>query len=197
MARRPRSPEVGTRVPESKSKGKWRRGLGNRTPGVLDAAAVAVRKQRRMDAFNLRVSGVSTNEIGRRLGISGQQASRDIDRAIKELGHEGAEKKRAVYTAKLERALLDETMAVQALKSMATAEPPDLDASRTMAAHNRTIGRLIAELAHINDIYAPEKVEHTGKGGGPLAISLDDLLGTMRQNEAGVDAERGDGHTTH
>ena len=192
MARRPRSPEVGTRVPESKSKGKWRRGLGNRTPGVLDAAAVAVRKQRRMDAFNLRVSGVSTNEIGRRLGISGQQASRDIDRAIKELGHEGAEKKRAVYTAKLERAVLDETMAVQALKAMATAEPPDLDASRTMAAHNRTIGRLIAELAHLNDAYPAEKVEHrhAGADGGPVKVTLtelEDALLAARTNATSAD----------
>ena len=76
---------------------------------------MAAREQRRVDAFNLRVSGVGNNEIARRLGISTKQVARDIDRVIARLGHEGAEKKRAVYTAKLERALLDETMAVQAL----------------------------------------------------------------------------------
>ena len=155
---------------------------------------MAAREQRRVDAFNLRVSGVGNNEIARRLGISTKQVARDIDRVIARLGHEGAEKKRAVYTAKLERALLDETMAVQALKALATADPPDLDASRTMAAHNRTIGRLIAELAHLNDVYAPDKVEHTGLGGGPIEVTLDSVLAAIRAGEENLIAVRGE-HT--
>lgn len=64
---------------------------------------------RRVKALSLRQAGASFRDIGNQLGVSRQQAYRDVDLALTELAHhqrQKAEKLRALELARLDRLLL-------------------------------------------------------------------------------------------
>lgn len=144
------------------------------------------------------VAGASYRQVGRELGISFRQVHRDMQRAIAELGTTTNAQKQALYTSRLEAVLLETNNAIRALRDLAQASPPDIAASRALALHTRTLNQTIARLESLN-VARVDKVmhEHMGAGGGPIKLTLTDVLETMRENESGVDAERPDDAVTH
>jgi DNA-binding CsgD family transcriptional regulator len=185
---------------------KLRRGPGNRRPNTADLAARAERKQRRNRVFNLIVSGASRRDVARELGISPKQVGRDLERALSEIGTATNAQNKALYTSRLEAVLIETHNAIRPLRTLANPgvdedgkpKAPDIAASRALALHTRTLNQTIARLESLN-IARVDKVlhEHGGIGGGPIKLTLNDVLETMSENETGVDAERPDAAHTH
>lgn len=181
-----------------------RRGTGNRPPNTADHEALIARRRRRQQAWDLKVLGSSYSQIGQALGISMKQAYRDVMRFSSELGRHRAEAQRNIGVARIDAALLDLNNAVAALRphtgprrNPATGElmvgedgrplMPDIEASRTLAIHYRTIARLEGERNMLLGLRVTKhQHEHTGEGGGPIRMTLDDLdeaLSVGRANE--------------
>ncbi len=139
--------------------------------------------------------------IARELGISRTQAHDDVARYARELGKESATERRTILTRQLEGALMDENVALAVLRKQARedaerGERPDVEISRAIAAHNRTVRAIVSELAALHGCRKPgvSRVEHTGEAGGPILVaSLDDVdaaLAVAAENAAGVEAAR-------
>ena len=161
-----------------------------------DSQAEITRKQRRSKAFDLHCFGANWTRIGEELGISQKQARLDVERYASEIGKESNEQRRKVYSRMLMDDILTENQAIAALRPYALAREvntvPDFEASRTLAQHMRTKQKLVAELCLINGVRMPvvTKVEHTGAAGGPIEMSIDDILKSVtvgRENEDAVD----------
>ena len=193
MARIPRDepPIKGTPKP------KWRRGTGNRRTMAADSQAEITRKQRRTKAFDLHCFGANWTRIGEELGISPKQARLDVERYASEIGKESNEQRRKVYSRMLMDDILTLNQAIAALRPLALArspgDVPDVEASRTMAAHLRTKQKSIAELCLINGVRLPvvQKVEHTGE----LEVkhsNAEDVLGKLARITAARGAGSGD-----
>ena len=131
-----------------------------------DHLALITRKQRRLRAFDLKVFGASYARIGREIGISPKQARLDVERHCRELGVESSEEKRRIYTHRLEEAVVMENQAIAVLRPLALGQngvPVNITASTALAGHIRTLMRLVGELATLNGVRIPIKVEHTGE----------------------------------
>jgi DNA-binding CsgD family transcriptional regulator len=181
------------RRPKVTQRKKLRRGPGNRPPNAADVAARIARKQRRNKVFGLVISGASYRQVASQIGISLKQVHTDMQRAISEIGTTSNAQKQALYTTRLEAVLLETNAAIRALRDLAQSSPPDINASRALALHTRTLNHTIAKMADIN-IAKVDRVlhEHGGVGGGPIVLSLDDILTavtTAGENEAAVRAE--------
>jgi len=149
------------------AKPKWRRGVGNRQVRNGDVAAALTRKQRRLQAFDLKIFGASYARIAKELGISPKQARFDVERHCRELGVESSEEKRRIYTHRLEEAVVIENQAIASLRPLALGRGDakvDIAASTAMAGHVRTLMRIVRELATINGVMLPVKVEHKHEG---------------------------------
>ena len=206
MARRERTPDRNPGSGQAASDGntgterpKKRRGLGNRKNTAADDAADAARRTLRSRVFDLRCLGVTYERIAAELGISVSSAHDYYRVACSEYGKESSEQHKAKANARFDGQLVTLRNAEAALRAKASGRrredgsweaEPDLDASSVLTSNLRAQAYIVKEQARMNGSYAPDKVEHTGAGGGPIAVALDDVLGAMRENEAGVDAER-------
>lgn len=146
-----------------------------------DAARVANRQKL---AWQLRIQGKGLKEIGEALKVSTSQAARDIESVFKET----VDASRA-YCERYKQEAVDRHEAVLN-KLWPLLDMPD-DAIRAAEA----IRGHLAELSKLRGAYEPEKHEHAGKGGAPIAfdarLELVDRIAALASRAAGKPAGSG------
>lgn len=132
------------------------------------AARVA---ERRKQAWQLRISGMSLKEIGERLGVATSQAGRDIETVFKETVDAAR-----CYAEHYKQEAVDRH---EAVLSKLWPLLDGLDAIRVADA----IRGHLAELSKLRGAYEPEKHEHAGKDGAPIEfdarIALVDRIASL------------------
>lgn len=128
--------------------------LDKPTRGLRERAAA-----RRLKALSLRQAGASFRDIASQLGVSRQQAYRDVDAALSELAElqrEKTEKLRALELARLDRLLL---------AVWPRAQGGDLQAV------DRAV-RILERISRLMGLDAPTRVSHIGLPASPEIMIL-------------------------
>ena len=190
MARTRRPPTLVVAPPadpanQGKAPTKLRRGLGNRSPVTADIQAALARKERRRRVTELVAEGLSVRAAARQLGISKDQAFRDVQKEL-QTPNEGADDRRAVLVARHEAELTRLATQAGRLRVRVDAGGEDaMDAEALLVRNSAAKGRHLQALAHLQVPNLPQKVEHSGAGGGPIPVAstvvtlgeLHDLMG--------------------
>jgi hypothetical protein len=128
------------------------------------------RSERATRALDLRKAGTTYREIGRELGCSEQRAHQIVTEELQRLNARRGEAAAEVCRLELER--LDAMLAGLWPK----AKKGDARAVEKVLA-------VMARRAKLLGLDAPERRELTGKGGGPVAFSLEEALAADRELE--------------
>lgn len=140
-----------------------RRGTGSRRPNAQDRIAEVARQDRRAMVLSLTVDGLSTRQIGARLGIGHVQVQRDLKLALDERASETRESARALAKERLESI-------IAANMPTARGEPGLLKVDSA-----KVVLSAIALDAKINGLEAPKQIEHSGRNGKPIEIDVTSL----------------------
>ena len=146
------------------------------------------RKERRRRVTELVAEGLSIRAAARQLGISKTQAGNDVRRELA-TPSEGAEDRRAVLVSRHEAELTRLATQAARLRERVDAKGEDaLDAEALLVRNSAAKGRHLQALAHLQVPNLPQKVEHSGAGGGPIPVagarvSLGEVLALAEDNE--------------
>lgn len=161
-----------------------RSGTGARRRTAKDDAKDAGRAQKRVEAYKLRVDGLTFNQIGERIGCSSPTALRWFTEAVEDIPATDREHTRHVENARLDG---DHETAgrmlrrfVKHVESLDRIEDPAVralamegiaDSARVIATLIEKRTAISARRAKINGLDI-DRVEHSGKDGGPIRTEV-------------------------
>lgn len=123
---------------------------------IREQIADALRDGQKATALTLKINGATFEAIGKTLGIKSVTARELVKEALREYGEENAARvaeKRAEAEIRFNKVLLG--LAPQVSKGHIGA--------------SREFRQTVAEICKLHGLYAPERHEHSGPGGRPIA----------------------------